>query len=234
MTTETPHSSPPPSHSSGLPRPYAGASAQDRHAERRERLLDAAFDVFGRQGYKETTLRQICANARMTDRFFYDHFKSLEDIFLQVRQRLTAEIVQIVSQALVRQDPDPVVMIRQALTAFFEYVKADRRRAQIILLDALSFGLSSTEAAKGRLDWYAGLIESRLKARYPHLPPHLDCRLVASGFLGHVTYISIVWTLQDFDKPVDELVDHAAYSWMGLRQWLSEAAQAGASEPTSE
>jgi hypothetical protein len=61
-----------------------------------------------------------------------------------------------------------------------------------------------------------------LRARYPKLPPHLNTRLIASGFLGHVTYIGCVWTLQNFDTPIDELVDHAAYSWMGLHQWLNE------------
>jgi AcrR family transcriptional regulator len=218
----SPENPPPSVPFSSLPRRYGGVSAEQRKAQRRERLLDAAFEVFGRRGYRETTMRLICAQARMTDRYFYEHFESLDDIFLHVRQRLAVELMTEIRQVLVKPEADPVRMIRQALTAFFEYVKADPRRARVLLLDAMSFGLTSTEVAKTRLDWYASLIEARLKARYPNLPPHLDHRLVASGFLGHVTYVATVWAMDNFQTPVEHLVDHASYAWMGLHRWLSE------------
>lgn len=220
MTADSPPSAPVPF--SALPRRYAGASAQERQQQRRERLLDAAFEVFGRRGYKETTMRLICAQARMTDRYFYEHFESLDDIFIQVRQRLAVELMAKITQVLMRPQTDPVLMIRDALAAFFDYIKADPRRARVLLLDAMSFGLTSTEVAKTRLAWYANLIEARLRARYPKLPPHLDFRLIAGGFLGHVTYVSTVWTLDNFSTPVEELVDHAAYAWMGLHHWLAD------------
>lgn len=219
MTSENPSPAVP---FSALPRRYAGATAQERKQQRRDRLLDAAYEVFGRQGYKETTLRLICAQARMTDRYFYEHFESLDAIFVQVRQRLSVELMEQIMRALVKPESDPVLMIRHALTTFFEYVKEDPRRARILLLDAMSFGLTSTGVAQTRLQWYAGLIEGRLKARYPNLPPHLDTTLVASGFLGQVTYVATVWTLQKFDTPVEHLVDHASYAWMGLHHWLSD------------
>jgi AcrR family transcriptional regulator len=220
MTSETPPL--PPVAFTSLPRRYAGASAQERKLLRRERLLDAAFEVFGRQGYKETTMRLICAHARMTDRYFYEHFESLDDIFLQVRQRLAVALMEKIMLVVAKPEADPVLLIRHALTAFFEYVKEDPRRARILLLDAMSFSLTSTEVAKNRLDWYATLIEGRLKTRYPNLPPHLNAKFIASGFLGHVTYIAAVWTLQNFDTPVEHLVDHASYAWMGLHHWLSD------------
>jgi AcrR family transcriptional regulator len=220
MTSETPLPDPVPF--SALPRKYAGASAQERKDQRRERLLEAAYEVFGRQGYKQTTLRLICAQARMTDRYFYEHFESLDDIFLKVRQRLSVELMELIMKVVMQPQADPVLALRHALSAFFEYLKADPRRARILMLDAMSFGLTSTEVANTRVTWYASLIEGRLKARYPNLPPHLDCKLVASGFLGQVTYLGSVWTLQKFETPVEQLVDHASYIWMGLHQWLAD------------
>jgi hypothetical protein len=29
-----------------------------------------------------------------------------------------------------------------------------------------------------------------------------------------------VWTERKFDTPIDSLVDHTAYAWIGLHQWL--------------
>lgn len=207
---------------SALPRRYAGATVEERAKQRRERLLDAAFEIFGRQGYRDTTLRQICAQARLTDRYFYDHFKSLDDIFLEVRQRLSTELVQRIMDVLLKPQPDPVLVIREALASFFEYVKEDPRRARVLLLDAMNFSVISTEVALSRLAWYAGLIEGRLRARYPNLPPQLDFKLVAGGFLGQVTYVATVWALQKFDTPIEHLVDHASCAWSGFHHWLSD------------
>jgi AcrR family transcriptional regulator len=207
---------------SALPRRYGGATVEERAQQRRERLLDAAFEVFGRQGYRETTLRQICAQARMTDRYFYDHFTSVDDIFIHVRQRLSVQLMERLMQVLLKPQTDPVLMVRQALRSFFEYIKEDPRRARVLLLDAINFSVISTDVARSRLSWYASLIEGRLRARYPNLPPHLDFQLVAGGFLGQVTYVANVWALQKFDTPVEHLVDHASYAWMGLHHWLSD------------
>lgn len=207
---------------SALPRRYAGATVEERAEQRRERLLEAAFEIFGRQGYRDTTLRQICAQARLTDRYFYDHFKSLDDIFLAVRHRLSSELAERIMVVLLKPQADPVLVIREALASFFEYVKEDPRRARVLLLDAMNFSVISTEVALSRLAWYAGLIEARLRTRYPNLPPHLDFKLVAGGFLGQVTYVATVWALQKFDTPIEHLVDHASYAWSGLHHWLSD------------
>lgn len=207
-----------------LPRRYAGASAQERRQQRRDRLLEAAFEVFGRNGYQATTLRLVCAQARMTDRYFYEHFDSLDTIFLEVRQRLGRELVDRIVRALNRPEPDPILLIRHLLTTFFDYIKEDPRRARVLLLDALSLGSATSDIALARLGWYAHLIKERLAARYPSLPPHLNHDLVASGFLGHITCVASVWALRKFDTPVDEVVDHTAYAWVGLHRWLADHA----------
>src|SRR3546814_11966602 len=50
-------------------RTYGGVSAAARAAERRERLVAAAVDLFGRQGYLETGVKDICHAAGVTDRY---------------------------------------------------------------------------------------------------------------------------------------------------------------------
>ena len=104
-------SSPPSRPEAGLaraepaPRRYGGSSAQERLAQRRERLLEAALDVFGRNGYANSTMRLICANARMTDRYFYECFGSLDDIFRAIHERLSQELgVQIAASVQAMAD----------------------------------------------------------------------------------------------------------------------------------
>ncbi len=204
------------------PRPYGGVSAAERQAQRRERLIEAAYDVFGREGYRNTTMRLICAQARLTERYFYEHFANVNEVFLAVHQRLSAEVSMAIMGCVTgAPGNDPLQQTRAGLSAFFEFIKADPRRAQILLLDAVTTGLANPRNLNAKVSQYAEWLRSRFKARYPGLTVPLDLELVVGGFVGMVIHTASVWTERGFDTPVDSLVDHTAYAWAGLHQWLS-------------
>ena len=47
-------------------------------SDTRQRLLDAAVQVFRRQGYCATTVDDLCAQAQVTKGGFFHHFKGKE------------------------------------------------------------------------------------------------------------------------------------------------------------
>lgn len=217
-------SMPDPSPTKPAARRYGGITAQERQSQRRDRLLSAAFDVFGTQGYSGATMRLICAQARLTERYFYECFDGLETIFRVVHEQLTKELVMLIVTSLPNDTSgDPVALARGGLRVFFEYIKADPRRARILLIDAMSMGLTNPQVADSRASWYADLLHQRLQARYGTLPADLEVKLVASGFLGLVIHTASVWAQHGFDTSVDSMVNHTAYGWAGLHQWLLSA-----------
>lgn len=208
-------------------RRYGGVSGAERQAQRHERLIDAAYDVFGREGYRQTTMRLICAQARLNDRYFYQHFATLDEVFLAVHKRLSAEVSARIFAQVMSQPDDPILQTRAGLTAFFEYIKEDRRRAQILLMDAIITGLTNPHNLNARVSNYADLLRSRFKKRYPNLTVPLDVELVVGGFVGMVIHTATVWAERDFDTPIDTLVDHNIYAWQGLHQWLLQHSHNG-------
>lgn len=203
------------------PRPYGGVSAAERQAQRRERLIEAAYDVFGREGVRNTTMRLICAQARLTERYFYEHFANVENVFMAVHKRVSGQVgTEIMKQVMAAPADDPVAQTRAGLRAFFEFIKADPRRAQILLLDAVSTGLTSPCNLNAKVSQYADLLKGRFKTRYPHLRVSLDVELIVGGFVGMIVHTASVWTERKFDTPVEQLVDHTAYAWIGLHEWL--------------
>ena len=55
---------------------------KDRRTRTRERLSDAALDLFGVHGYDATTVAQIAAAAGVTEMTFFRHFRSKADVLL--------------------------------------------------------------------------------------------------------------------------------------------------------
>jgi AcrR family transcriptional regulator len=61
-----------------------------RGDETRERILDVAVELFNEEGYERTSLRQIAERLGVTKAALYYHFKSKEDILLELHLRLHA------------------------------------------------------------------------------------------------------------------------------------------------
>src|SRR5260221_12469603 len=59
-----------------------------RIAQRRQRLLGSALELFAERGYEETSVGAIVAHARMSKSAFYEHFSTKEHCF---RELLAAE-----------------------------------------------------------------------------------------------------------------------------------------------
>src|SRR5579871_4147084 len=56
----------------------------------RERILDVALELFNEQGYDKTSLREIAERLGVTKAALYYHFKSKEDILLELHLKLHA------------------------------------------------------------------------------------------------------------------------------------------------
>jgi AcrR family transcriptional regulator len=204
------------------PRRYAGVTADVRKAERLERLLASAYDVFGREGYRKATMRLICAQARLTERYFYEHFSSLDEIYLAVHRKTSTEAGLAVMSALNGMANDPVEQTRIGLRVFFEFIKSDPRRGQVLLLDAAASGLTTPSRLNQQLAFFSSTIAARFKLRYPHLDFTPETELIVTGFGGMIIHTATLWMDRQFDWPVETLVDHNLYAWSGLHQWLRQ------------
>ena len=71
-------------------RTYGGQSHEARVAERRQRLMEAAARLYGREGAAGASVTAICAESGLTPRYFYESFANREALLLAVFE-LTCE-----------------------------------------------------------------------------------------------------------------------------------------------
>lgn len=73
---------------------------ESRRDETRAALFDAALRLFGRHGYRRVTVDEIAAEAHLSRRTFYLHFRSKEDLALRFFDEGIAQLVaQLQEQA---------------------------------------------------------------------------------------------------------------------------------------
>ncbi len=116
---------------------YGGVSAEGRRAARRSTLLAAALDLLGGEGWHATTVRAVCARARLTPRYFYESFADLDELLLAAFDEVAAEAAAIVLAAVEQAPADARAKARAAIGAFVGIVSEDPRKARVLFVEAL-------------------------------------------------------------------------------------------------
>ena len=135
--------------------------AVQRRAQRREQLLAAAFELFARDGYANTSIEQICQTAYVGNKAFYDLFDSKEDCYLALLRQVSERIEERVAQAMQESaDADEEETVRRLLSAFAHTLVDDPRVAIVTFGEAA--GISPRVEAQRRENrrWAASFIET--------------------------------------------------------------------------
>src|ERR1700685_3533754 len=96
------------------PRPYRGVSATDRRDQRRQRLIDAGLQLFGTRGVAAVGIVDVCAEAGLTKRYFYENFASIDKLADAVFEHVIGNLVAAVAPAITAgagRDPRPALTV---------------------------------------------------------------------------------------------------------------------------
>lgn len=183
-------------------RPYGGEAPEDRVTKRRARLVGAGLQLFGTKGYAATTIEQICAEAGLHKRYFYESFRStdalLAAVYVQATERLMAPVTLAASEV-----EGLGAQATAAIAAFYRAADADRSSATVVLSELLAVSAEVREAIRGTTHAWLDLIEGLIDA---HDYRGHRRRLLASSVWALITGSALRWALDDFDDPVEDII----------------------------
>jgi AcrR family transcriptional regulator len=204
---------------------YRGIPADQRRAERRARLMDAALDIMGTQGWSATTVRGVCQHARLTPRFFYESFSDLEALAVAVFDDIVASATANVIEAMAAAPDDMEAKARAAIGTFVRDVLDDPRRARVAFREALgSEPLMQRRLATMRM--MADLIATQARASYK-LPATTDpfVDLTAALLAGGMAELLIVWLEGDLPLDREQLVEDCVALSVAMAESAAEIAR---------
>jgi AcrR family transcriptional regulator len=205
-------------------RTYGGVSAADRAASRRERLLDAGLELFGTQGFAATGVKDVCREAGLTDRYFYESFRDSRELFLAVFDRLTDELFGAVALAVADSGNDPERQLRDAIGTFVHALVADPRRPRVLFAEAAAAGPEAAAHMRATLRRFGALVAATARTHLPPATPDEDVQLVALSLVGLLE--RAVSDREDGELVIapHRLVDRCVALYSTLLRALAEAA----------
>lgn len=205
-------------------RSYGGVSAADRVAARREKLLDAALELYGTRGFVATGVKDICHQAGLTDRYFYESFRDAGELFIATYDRAAGELLASVVESVAAVPPMPEQQVRAALETFVRALAGDPRTARLLFAETASAGAEAERHARATLRRFADLVAATAR---PHLPQGTPDRLLRMGALslvGAIERVIVEWQDGQLEATIDEITGYL------VQLFLAAGATAGVDE----
>lgn len=170
--------------------------------------MDAGLELFGTLGYAHTSVRAVSAAAKLNSRYFYESFRSREDLLYCVYQRITADISTRAGEAMSREDTLEN-QARAGLRAAWTAVTEDRRKARIVAVEAVGVSERLERLRHQTRQALAQLTaDNALALAGGGVRLRLNPVLTARFLMGGVVEILLEWINGDLDVSADDVVEH--------------------------
>ncbi len=165
-------------------------ASRKKTLDTRDRILDAAEDVFYDKGYSNTTLNEIAEAAGVTRGAIYWHFKNKEDLFEAMCSRVRRPMSEMIEEIVEKDATDPIAQLSETHEFIMREVieNPHYRKILTILFHKCEFTKETDQIVIQQKEWHTyskGIIQRILAnaQRKNQLPSDLDIDL-ANNLLG--------------------------------------------------
>jgi AcrR family transcriptional regulator len=188
-------------------RSYRGSLGAERASQRRVQLVAAGRARFGANGYAAVSVRSVCVEAGLTERYFYESFENKEELLAAVYLDCVAQLNAQVQAAI--DAPGTIEQqARAGLAAYFGFMKSHPIAARVILFEVLGVSAAIDAIYREVMAQFALLLQKKLRLS--------KGTLVASGLVGAAVQIATQWVLAGFTQPQRAVTDACARIFLAV------------------
>jgi TetR/AcrR family fatty acid metabolism transcriptional regulator len=167
----------------------------------RERILEAALDVFSSKGYHDSKMDEIVDQSGTSKGSIYFHFPNKEQLFLALVDQFANLLERRVTEAI-QQEDEGIQRVRVALQTVLETFGKYRRPAKLLLVQAVGLGNVFEKKRLEINDRFASLIRSYLDEAVAvgDIPP-ADTEILSHAWMGAIYGVVIRWVYTGEPEP---------------------------------
>ncbi|MEV6431212.1 TetR/AcrR family transcriptional regulator [Nocardia sp. NPDC051463] len=197
-------------------RSYGGLSKEQRVAQRQQRLVDAALELFGTHGYAATSIEPLCTAANVSTRSFYEDMGSREALLIALVNRITSHAVERTLEALEKAQGESLsTRVVDGIRAYLDVTCHDQRSARVCYVEVVGVSPAVEDWRRRQRRLLSALLISeaeRAVERGETKSRRFD--LFALAVIGAVNSLAqelVVRTLPDSAISLDEICEEIAY-----------------------
>jgi AcrR family transcriptional regulator len=176
----------------------------ERSRRRRETILDAAFHVFSRVGYRDAAVDEIAERAATSKGGLYFHFPTKQALFVELMRTTADKLADRVDREVAAHS-DPIAQADAALRTVLATFSGHRTMARLLIVDALGAGRDFRAEIERLHARFAGLIEGYLdQAVADGIIPPIDTRIASQAWFGALNEVVTRWLVAEKAGPLED------------------------------
>lgn len=191
--------------------------------------------MFGTRGFHSVGIRDICNEAGLTERYFYESFKNREALYQAVFEQSVTRVREQMERAMAdNAHLDPRDAARVAMRQYLETLRHDPRLVRVLLIDVMGIGADVGSLSISASRSFTALIVPAMTAMFPGLPARgVDFQAIADGLVGACIFLVTQWALSDFEAPLERVLDHCMLFFHGIGHALADEDLGGVDSATN-
>ncbi|QLL06876.1 TetR/AcrR family transcriptional regulator [Mycobacterium vicinigordonae] len=173
---------------------WSGVPLQDRHALRRDDLIAAGVQLLGSEDGPTLTVRAVCRQAGLTERYFYESFTDREHFVRAVYDDVCTRAMSTLTSA---KTP------REAVEQFVALMVDDPVRGRVLLLAPAVEPILTQSGA----EWMPNFIEL-LQRKLSRIVDPVVQKLVATSLIGALTGLFTAYLNGQLGATREQFIDY--------------------------
>jgi len=182
-----------------------------RAADTRESILEAAIELFSKNGFAGTTTRQIARKAKKNEALIFRHFPTKKDLYAAIiQQKISRRSTKELLEAVEATDVDDETFLRKLAHSVVRVKSEDMQFLRLLYFSALE----GHDLAQLFFDTYVKQLRRQLKkfmqagmeaGRFRKMDP----RLASRAFIGMLAHYQVALELFRFEKGMPSMAKAA-------------------------
>lgn len=173
---------------------WSGVPLQDRQALRRDELIAAGVNLLGGAGGPALTVRAVCREAGLTERYFYESFEDRDEFVRAAYDDVCTRAMATLTSA---ETP------RDAVERFVKLMVDDPTRGRVLLLAPASEPVLTRSGAA----WMPNFIDL-VQRKLTRITDPATQAMVATGLIGALTALFTAYLDGRLTATRDQFVDY--------------------------
>jgi AcrR family transcriptional regulator len=185
---------------------------------RREKLLEAATEVFAERGYEGARVEQIADVAQVSPGLLYRHFEGKRELYEELLLLANRQLMEHLAQAAAPDLPTDQRVLR-GLEAFFSFVEGHQNLWRLIMKDVVEPEIAAIREDVERRSVAVVASLAAQESDFGGTPPHeRELEMVSVIVVGSVVALASWW--MDHPKVPRNVIVAVAMEtlWVGLER----------------
>lgn len=161
----------------------------------KNKILDAALDVFANKGYHDTKLDEIASESETSKGSIYFHFPNKERLFLSLVDQF-ADLLEKQTRKAIEAEPKGIARVEIALKSVLDTFSRYRQPAKILLVQAMGLGQPFEQKRMEINERFARMIAEYLQEAIDEgeiSDENLDVEFTSHAWMGAIYHLVIRW-----------------------------------------